>query len=94
MDAGGSCISCPDDCSDSIGNNYCSSKLVASPNSKIDSTSYFSSAGPDGTCVGRCGVYTENSGPVPILSGVGLDVEDDDHNEVFMMQVKLNLFLQ
>lgn len=43
-------------------------------------------------CVGRCGVYTENNGPVPILSGFGLDVEDDDHNEVFLMQVKTNLF--
>lgn len=40
-------------------------------------------------CVGRCGVYIENEGPVLVLSGVGLDVEDDDHNEVFMMQVRL-----
>ena len=48
-------------------------------------------AGPEGTCVGRCGVYTEEGGPVPILSGVGLDVEDNDHNEVFMMQVSAAL---
>ena len=40
-------------------------------------------------CVGRCGVYIENQGPVLILSGVGLDVEDADHNQLFMMQVGL-----
>lgn len=33
-------------------------------------------------------MYIENNGAVPILSGVGLDVEDNDHNEVFMMQVE------
>ena len=48
---------------------------------------WFYAAGPEGACVGRCGVYTENGGPVRILSGVGLDVEDDDHNEVFLMEV-------
>lgn len=42
-----------------------------------------------GTCAGRCGVYTEGGGPVLILSGAGLDVEDDDHNEIFDMQVSM-----
>ena len=38
-------------------------------------------------CVGRCGTYVEGRGPVLILSGVGLDVQDDDHNEIYLMQV-------
>ena len=33
----------------------------------------------------RCGEYIENGRPVPVLSGAGLYVEDDDHNEVFLM---------
>ena len=37
-------------------------------------------------CVSRCGRYIENGPPVPILSGAGLYVEDDDHNEVFFMR--------
>ena len=46
-------------------------------------------AGPDPEpqCVGRCGVYVENGPPVRVLSGVGLYVEDDDHNEIFYMKV-------
>ncbi len=45
------------------------------------------SIGPEGECTGRCGVYVEERGPILILSGVGLDVEDGDHNEVFLMEV-------
>lgn len=40
--------------------------------------------GPD-VCVSRCGVYVENGPPVPILSGAGLYVEDEDDHEVFLM---------
>lgn len=45
--------------------------------------------GPDAAsqCVGRCGVYIEAGGPVRVLSGVGLYVEDEDHNEIFFMKV-------
>ena len=45
--------------------------------------------GPDSAsqCVGRCGVYVERGAPVRVLSGVGLYVEDDDHNEIFYMKV-------
>lgn len=44
------------------------------------------SAGPGSeNCVSRCGVYRENGPAVPVLSGAGLYVEDDDHNEVFNM---------
>lgn len=32
-------------------------------------------------------MYVEGGGPVLILEGEGLDVEDDDHNEIFLMQV-------
>lgn len=47
-------------------------------------------AAPEGTCVSRCGVYVEEGGPVLILAGTGLDVEDDDQNS-FFMQVLLKL---
>ena len=40
-------------------------------------------------CVGRCGMYVERGPPVRVLSGVGLYVEDDDHNEIFYMKVSL-----
>ena len=33
----------------------------------------------------RCGVYVEGGPPVPVLSGNGLYVEDEDHNEIFFM---------
>ena len=36
-------------------------------------------------CASRCGVYVENGPPVPVLSGAGLYVEDEDHNEIFLM---------
>ena len=38
-------------------------------------------------CFSQCGVYTENGPPVPVLSGAGLYVQDDDHNEIFYMMV-------
>ena len=38
-------------------------------------------------CFSQCGVYTENGPPVPVLSGAGLYVQDDDHNEIFYMTV-------
>ena len=38
-------------------------------------------------CFSQCGVYTENGPPVPVLSGAGLYVQDDDHNEIFNMTV-------
>lgn len=33
----------------------------------------------------RCGEYRENDAPVFVLSGAGLYVEDEDHNEIFLM---------
>jgi len=33
-------------------------------------------------------VFVENRGEVLVLSGIGLDVEDVDHNEIFLMEVK------
>jgi len=53
-----------------------------------------SSSGPEGSCIGRCGVYVEGGGPVLVLGGVGLDVEDDDHNERFLMQVSLTVAIE
>lgn len=32
-------------------------------------------------------MYVERGAPVRVLSGVGLYVEDDDHNEIFYMKV-------
>lgn len=40
-----------------------------------------------GECVARCGEYVEGQGPVPVLSGVGLYVEDDDDYRDFLMHV-------
>ena len=40
-----------------------------------------------GMCEARCGVYVEGRGPVPVLSGVGLYVQDDDDDRDFLMQV-------
>lgn len=57
---------------------------------QLMSISLFSAA-PDGSCVSRCGVYVEDGGPVLILAGTGLDVEDDDHNRLFFMQVQILL---
>ena len=35
--------------------------------------------------------FHQGQGPVPVLSGVGLYVEDADHNEIFLMQVSYTL---
>lgn len=32
-------------------------------------------------------MYVERGPPIRVLSGVGLYVEDDDHNEIFYMKV-------
>lgn len=51
-------------------------------------------AGPgEGGCAASCGVYLEGNGSIPILLGVGLAVEDDDHNTVFLMQVRAQTWL-
>ena len=42
-------------------------------------------------CFSQCGVYTENGPPVPVLSGAGLYVQDDDHNEIFYMMVSYKI---
>lgn len=39
-------------------------------------------------CQARCGAYVEGMGPVPVLSGVGLYVEDDDDYRDFLMTVR------
>ncbi len=42
----------------------------------------------NGVCqTARCGVYVEGMGPVPVLSGVGLFVEDNDDYRDFPMTV-------
>ncbi len=45
-------------------------------------------ADASGMCQARCGVYVEGMGPVPVLSGVGLYVEDDDDYRDFLMTVR------
>ena len=44
---------------------------------------------PEAQCFGKCGVYIENGPPIRVLSGIGLFVEDADHNEIFFMKVRL-----
>ena len=41
----------------------------------------------DGVC-SECGVFREDGGEVLVLSGIGLDVEDVDHHEIFLMQAR------
>ncbi len=46
-------------------------------------------ADSNGVCqTARCGVYVEGMGPVPVLSGVGLYVEDNDDYRDFPMTVR------
>ena len=44
-----------------------------------------------GSCQARCGVYVEGGGPVPILSGVGLYVQDADDDRDFPMEVRADV---
>ena len=84
----GLCRPCSSLCEDRWGDSYCTGKKTrCNLASQPGSASPCPLSGPSsGECVSRCGVYVENGRPVPILSGTGLYVEDEDHSQVFLMR--------
>lgn len=89
----GACTSCPVECLDDNGEGYCGEFEIPRTVSEYDISVYkdvfvlnhFTDT--SGSCQARCGVYVEGRGPVPVLSGVGLSVQDADDDRDFPMEV-------